>query len=39
VGSVTSFRDVTEQERLGRMISALEAELPREVAEARASSY
>jgi PAS domain S-box-containing protein len=39
VGSVTSFRDVTEQERLGRVISTLEAELPREVAEARASSY
>ena len=39
VGSVTSFRDVTEQERLGRVISALEAEWPREVAEAKASSY
>jgi PAS domain-containing protein len=39
VGSVTSFRDVTESERLGRVISALEAGLPREVAEARASSY
>lgn len=39
VGSVTSFRDVTEQERLERVISMLEAELPREVAEAKASSY
>ena len=39
VGSVTSFRDVTERERLGRVISALEAEWPREVAEAKASSY
>lgn len=39
VGSVTSFRDVTEQERLGRVISHLEAEMPREVAEAKASSY
>lgn len=39
VGSVTSFRDVTESERMGRVISALEAELPREVAEAKASSY
>lgn len=39
VGSVTSFRDVTEQERLERVISVLEAGMPREVAEARASSY
>lgn len=39
VGSVTSFRDVTEQERMGRVISMLEAEMPREVAEAKASSY
>jgi PAS domain S-box-containing protein len=39
VGSVTSFRDVTETQRLGRVISALEAEMPREVAEARACSY
>jgi PAS domain-containing protein len=39
VGSVISFRDVTEHERLGRVISALEAEMPREVAEAKASSY
>jgi PAS domain S-box-containing protein len=39
VGAVTSFRDVTEHERLERLISALEAEMPREVAEAKASSY
>jgi PAS domain-containing protein len=39
VGAVTSFRDVTESERLVRVISALEAELPREVAEAKASCY
>jgi PAS domain S-box-containing protein len=36
VGSVTSFHDVTERERMSRVISALEAELPREVAEAKA---
>jgi PAS domain S-box-containing protein len=39
VGSVISFRDVTEHERLERVISALEADMPREVAEAKASSY
>ena len=39
IGCVTSFRDVTETQRLGRVISALEAELPREVAEAKASAY
>ena len=39
VGAVTSYRDVTETERLGRVISALEAEMPREVAEAKASTY
>jgi PAS domain S-box-containing protein len=39
VGSVTSFRDVTETQRLGRVISALEAEMPREVAEAKASTF
>jgi PAS domain S-box-containing protein len=39
VGSVTSFRDVTETQRLGRVISALEAGMPREVAEAKASAY
>lgn len=39
VGSVTSFHDVTERVRMSRVIAALEAELPREVAEAKASSY
>jgi PAS domain S-box-containing protein len=39
VGSVTSFHDVTERERMNRVITALEAELPRQVAEAKASSY
>jgi PAS domain S-box-containing protein len=39
VGCVTSFTDVTETRRLGRVISALEAEMPREVAEAKASTY
>jgi PAS domain-containing protein len=39
VGCVMSFRDVTETQRLGRLISALEAGMPREVAEAKASSY
>lgn len=39
VGAVTSFRDVTEAERLSRVLSALEAELPMQVAEAKASCY
>ena len=39
VGTVTNFRDVTQRERLERVISTLEAELPREVAEAKASTY
>jgi PAS domain-containing protein len=39
VGLVTSYHDVTERERMGRVISALEAEMPRVVAEARASIY
>jgi hypothetical protein len=39
VGTVTSFRDVTQQERLERLVSALEIDLPREVAEAKASTY
>lgn len=39
VGSVTSFRDVTETARLGRDLPALEAGMPREVAEAKASTY
>jgi PAS domain-containing protein len=39
VGCVTSFRDVTDRERLGRLVSALEAELPEEVAEAKATTW
>ena len=39
VGSVTSFHDVTERERMGRVIAALESDWPREVAEAKASSF
>jgi PAS domain S-box-containing protein len=39
IGCVTSFRDATETQRLGRLISALEAEMPREFAEAKASAY
>jgi PAS domain S-box-containing protein len=39
IGCVTSFRDVTETQRLGRVISALEAEMPLQVAEAKASTY
>ncbi|MGZ5196197.1 MAG: hypothetical protein ACXWJM_17980 [Ramlibacter sp.] len=39
VGLVTSYHDVTEREHMGRVISALEAEMPRVVAEARASIY
>lgn len=39
VGCVTSFRDVTQTQRLERVLSALEAEMPREVADAKASAY
>ena len=39
VGSVTSFHDVTERERLGRVMSLLEAEMPHAVAEAKASTF
>lgn len=39
VGCVTSFHDVTERERLGRLVSTLEAELPLAVAEAKASMW
>lgn len=39
VGCVTSFHDVTERERLGRLVCALEAELPLAVAEAKASTW
>jgi len=39
VGTVTSYRDVTERERLYRLVSTLEAELPERVAEAKASAW
>jgi PAS domain S-box-containing protein len=39
VGSVTCFRDVTERERLGRVVTLLEAEMPTMVAEAKATVY
>lgn len=39
VGCVTSWRDVTDRERLARMVTALEAQMPREVAEARATVW
>ncbi|HYF42721.1 MAG TPA: PAS-domain containing protein [Ramlibacter sp.] len=39
VGCVTSFHDITERERLGRLVSVLEAELPLAVAEAKASTW
>jgi PAS domain-containing protein len=39
VGSVTCFRDVTERERLGRVLSLLESEIPQTVAEAKATIY
>jgi PAS domain S-box-containing protein len=39
VGTVTSYHDVTERERLGRLITVLEQELPLQVAEAKASTW
>jgi PAS domain S-box len=39
VGCVSSFRDVTERERMARVICALETQMPQQVAEARASIY
>ncbi|HSI54910.1 MAG: hypothetical protein ACAH21_14625 [Ramlibacter sp.] len=39
VGTVTRFHDVTDREQLTRMVAALETQMPREVAEARASAY
>lgn len=39
VGCVTSFHDVTGRERLERLVSVLEQELPRQVAEAKASMF
>jgi PAS domain-containing protein len=39
VGSVTCFRDVTDRERLQRVLSLLESEAPQIVAEAKATIY
>jgi PAS domain S-box-containing protein len=39
VGSVTCFRDVTDRERLGRVVSLLETDWPQAVAEAKATVY
>lgn len=39
IGVVTVFHDVTEREKLSRLVDALEMELPREVAEARATAW
>lgn len=38
VGSVTSYADVTERERMGRVLSVLECEVPEAVAQARAAT-
>jgi PAS domain S-box-containing protein len=37
VGSVTCYRDVSDRERLARMLEVLECEVPHAVAEARAT--
>jgi len=39
VGSVTCFRDVTDRERLDRLVTLLESEMPAAVAEAKATIY
>jgi PAS domain-containing protein len=39
VGTVTRFHDVTVRERLARVVSALEVEMPQAVAQARDSVY
>jgi PAS domain S-box-containing protein len=39
VGSVTCFRDVTDRERLERVVTLLESEMPEAVAEAKATVY
>lgn len=39
VGSVTCWRDVTDRERLERVLSVLESESPQAVAEAKATVY
>ncbi|HEY8050174.1 MAG TPA: PAS domain S-box protein [Ramlibacter sp.] len=37
IGSITCFRDVTEHDRLERLVTILETELPERVADARAT--
>jgi hypothetical protein len=39
VGSVTCFRDVSDRERLERVLSLLESEVPQSVAEAKATIF
>lgn len=39
IGVVTTYHDVTDRERLGRLVTALEIEMPREVAEAKATTW
>ena len=39
VGSVTCFRDVTDRERLARVLSLLESESPQAVADAKATIF
>lgn len=39
IGVVTTYHDVTDRERLGRLVSVLEQEMPREVAEAKATTW
>ena len=39
IGVVTTYHDVTDRERLGRLVTALEMEMPREVAEAKATTW
>jgi PAS domain S-box-containing protein len=39
VGSVTSFTDITDRDRLERLVTILESEIPERVAEARATMY
>jgi PAS domain S-box-containing protein len=39
VGTVTCVRDVTERERLGRVVATLESDMPDAVAEARATVF
>jgi PAS domain S-box-containing protein len=39
VGTVTYWRDVTQRERLDRIVTLLESEIPERVAEARATTF